>query len=183
MKQNNSTRGKILGKSVIYGKDGEHQTPYMTRYFFGRLRFHVFHRPDQDPDCHNHPWGFWTFPLTSYVEEVATPWELTEGTDGLLRPTKYVLHQNIVRAWRLHYRPADYTHRVLGAWTGDWSMHPLGFMIEDPTVDLSKPIRTFVLRDRWTEKSWGFLKNRDGKWCWSNFKDYVFGDGKNAPCS
>ena len=72
-KKQTSSAGRWWGRSVIYGKEDEHATPYMTRYWIGRLRLHLFHRGDQDPDCHDHPWGFWTFPFRSYVEEVAIP--------------------------------------------------------------------------------------------------------------
>src|SRR5690606_161477 len=69
-KKQTSSAGRFWGKSVIYGKEDDHATPYMTRYWIGRLRLHIFHRGDQDPDCHDHPWSFWTFPFTPYVEEV-----------------------------------------------------------------------------------------------------------------
>ena len=72
-KKQTSSAGRWWGRSVIYGKEDEHATPYMTRYWIGRLRLHIFHRGDQDPDCHDHPWDFWTFPFTPYVEEVAEP--------------------------------------------------------------------------------------------------------------
>lgn len=74
-------------------------SPYMTRGWIGRLRLHIFHRGDQDPDCHDHPWSFWTFPLVSYVEEVREP-------DG-------ELHMRRVKRFRFHYRRAEFAHRVL----------------------------------------------------------------------
>lgn len=180
MKLDKTIRGKLFGKSTIYGKDGD--TPYMTRYFFGRLRYHIFHRPDQDPDCHNHPWGFWTFPLTSYVEEVATPHAYERMTErGPVEVLEgYELSYAVVRRFRAHYRPADHTHRVLGALAKPDAAiieHHGGFAV-DPTAS----IHTIVVRDRWSERSWGFLKNRDGKWCWADFQSYVFGGGKSAPC-
>ncbi len=79
-------------------------SPYMTRLLIGRLRLHIFHRPDGDPDPHDHPWHFTTFPLTSYVEEVTR--RLEDGTVDVRHET--------VRAFRLHRRPATYLHRVLG---------------------------------------------------------------------
>lgn len=75
-------------------------SPYMTRGWIGRLRLHIFHRGDGDPDCHDHPWAFWTLPLTSYVEEV-------RAKDGTRM-------ERIVRRLRLHHREADFAHRVLG---------------------------------------------------------------------
>src|SRR4051812_39357096 len=92
---------KALGFETIYGVDGEHDTPFLTRVRLGRLRMHVFHRGDADPDCHDHPWDFWTFPLTSYVEEVVDL--------ATLR-----MRRQVVPAARWSYRPAEHTHRVLG---------------------------------------------------------------------
>lgn len=87
---------------TVYGNG---RSPYLTRLLIGRLRLHVFHRGDSDPDPHTHPWAFWTFPLTSYVEEVFEP------TTGLRR-------RAVVRAFRLHYRPASHAHRVVARWAG-----------------------------------------------------------------
>lgn len=89
--------------NTIYGSP-DNPDPYMTRVWIGRLRLHIFHRGDGDPDPHDHPWDFWTFPLTSYVEEVTTcdP----QGHHSTVR--------QVVRGWRLHHRPGTHTHRVLG---------------------------------------------------------------------
>ena len=153
--------GRWLGINTIYGANGDHDTPYMTRAWIGRLRLHIFHRPDADPDCHDHPWDFWTLPLTPYVEEVAlpAPWG------------GFLLTRQIVRAFRLHYRPATHCHRVLGPYTG----RILGPYEERKVV-------TLVWRGR-EARSWGFLKNRNGEWCWTPWKEYVFGGGKKAPCA
>ena len=86
-----------------WGTDGDGWTPYQTVLALGRLRFHCFHRGDQDEHCHDHMWDFATFPLTSYVEQVFNA--------GL--PTKQV-----VRAFRVHKRSAEYAHRLLGKWNG-----------------------------------------------------------------
>lgn len=65
-------------------------------------RIHIFWRGDNDRAHHDHPNDFWTFPLIGYWEEV---------TD-LERPDFFqVLY---VKPWRLHFRPAEYRHRVLG---------------------------------------------------------------------
>lgn len=146
MKNQTSSAGRFMGKSVIYGKEDEHATPYMTRYWIGRLRLHIFHRGDQDPDCHDHPWDFWTFPLTPYVEEVAEPtgWGEYEANGNTY---SYPLDSDEAR------------------------FSPLAFA----------PIVTFVWRSK-DKRKWGFLKHRDGKWCWVHWKDYVFGGGKSAPC-
>lgn len=176
------------GRYTIFGVDGEHREPYMTRYWIGRLRLHIFHRGDQDPDCHDHPWDFWTFPFTNYVEEIALPNRFEGGYD---------LHRQIVRAWRWSFRPATHTHRVLGRWTGRWErpwpgrpvdsemvesyQSPRRLRIEDEPSFGPGPIVTLVWRSK-DKRKWGFLKARDGKWCWVHWKSYVFGGGKSAPC-
>lgn len=174
----NTSQGKLFGRSTIFGRDGEHKTPYMTRFWIGRLRLHIFHRGDQDKDCHDHPWDFWTFPLTSYVEEVVDPdvarcVQNSELSIGARRrvPEK---HLQVVPAFRLSYRPATHCHRVLGRYNGT----RVG---GQPVVD-GRRVVTLVWRGG-TGRKWGFLKNRDGRWCWTPWKDYVFGGGKDAPCS
>lgn len=172
-----SSLGKLFGRSTIYGRAGEHETPYMTRYWLGRLRLHIFHRGDQDKDCHDHPWDFWTFPFTSYVEEVVDPAVATAvqntGSSVKAIPRVPTTHLQVVRAWRLHHRPATHCHRVIGRLSGfDGSI---------PQTDQRKVV-TIVWRSG-ADRKWGFLKNRDGKWCWAPWKEYVFGGGKDAPCS
>lgn len=171
---------RFLGFALdtIYGVDGEHDTPYMTRATIGRLRFHIFWRGDADPDPHDHPWGFWTFPLTTYMEEVAHgPISSTWHTQaGPIQRTHIFKTTEVVRSWRLHYRPATHCHRVLGRaarkhggrarW--DWHLWP-------------GPVVTVVWREK-ESRAWGFLKLRDGRWCWQDWKAYVFEGGKNAPC-
>lgn len=85
---------------TIWGHGG----PYLSRAIWGPLRFHIFHRPDQDPDLHDHPADFWTFPLVSYVEEFINK----HGE----------LDARVVKAFRLHRRKAEHAHRVLGPWDG-----------------------------------------------------------------
>ena len=192
MKNQSSSAGRFYGRSVIYGKDGEHNTPYMTRYWIGRLRLHIFYRGDHDPDPHDHPWGFWTFPLTSYVEEVVehdaaaqdefiltklTYEEWVRWQNGETSHRFYRTRRQIVRAFWPHYRPATHTHRVLGrarvqGFNADWS---LGHVVGEGRIV------TIVWRGK-DERKWGFLKNRDGRWCWVAWRDYVFANGKSAPC-
>ena len=184
----NPTTGKPVKRSTgwfgfntIYrGSDGE---KYMTRIWLGRLRLHVFHQPDTDPDPHDHPWDFWTFPLTSYVEEVTTklPWN-----DG------YETRLQVVPAFRWNFRPAEHCHRVLGRYIG----------ITDPwgsTYNFPARKANDLASDRWRisygrgkmvtilwrsaeYRRWGFLKHRDGKWCWQHWKEYVLAGGRSAPC-
>lgn len=149
---------------TIYGVEGEHRLPYMTRVIVGRLRLHIFHRGDNDPDPHDHPWDFWTFPLTSYVEEVTAP----HWIDG-----DPVTEMHIVQAFRLHYRPAEYTHRVLGRYVPGLMPNHIGAA--------PGPIVTIVWRSK-AKREWGFLKNRDGQWCWVGWRNYIFEGGKHAPC-
>lgn len=182
----------LYGSHTIYGREGEHDTPYMTRTWFGRLRLHIFHRGDADPDCHDHPWDFWTFPLTSYVEEVVTkrPIRRPDEFDAVMAggDLGYETTRQLVRALRLTYRPATHCHRVLGRYSGVWfseeGVGRVGRTIEAGGVPLTDPRRvvTIVWRGGLARK-WGFLRNRDGKWCWTPWKEYVFGGGKDAPCS
>ncbi len=165
-KKEASSADRFMGRSTIWGKDGEHRTPYMTRWWIGRLRLHIFYRGDQDPDCHDHPWDFWTFPLTPYVEEVVC-WH----------PEHHFTFWQVVPALRFTFRPAEHTHRVIGrydGWFPDFTAQPC---IE--TND--KKVITIVWRSK-DKRKWGFLKNRDGRWCWTPWKEYVFGNGKSAPC-
>lgn len=81
---------------------GNRGIAYMTRVVWGRYRFHVFHRGDVDPDPHDHMWRFQTFPLVSYIEEV---WPIV----GRELPRYHV-----VKAFRWHWRPAHWRHRVIG---------------------------------------------------------------------
>ena len=80
--------------------------PYLTRYHllstpWGGLYLHHFHRGDQDPDPHDHPWDFWTFPLKSY-------WEHD------MCPRTGACTWNLVRRLRWTRRRAEYAHMVLG---------------------------------------------------------------------
>ncbi len=126
-------------------------TPYMTRGWIGRLRLHIFHRGDDDPDCHDHPWSFWTFPLVGYSEEVREPGGMT--------------YCRVVQAFRLHYRPAEFAHRVIG---------PVGRRAR---------IVTIVWRSG-RDRAWGFWRDRRGEpSCWVPWRRYVLEGGKDAPCS
>jgi hypothetical protein len=173
-----TSAGKLFGVNRIYGADGDHETPYMTRAWFGRLRFHVFHRGDADPDCHDHPWGFWTFPLRSYVEEV-----LEERTRTVWRreaktvQTYFERRVQVVKAFRLHYRPATHKHRVLGALRGYLSPASGRAPLYAPIGN----IPTIVWREK-PSRFWGFTKERSGHWCWTPWTTYVFEGGKTAPC-
>lgn len=191
-----SMRGRFI--QTVYGSEGE-TTPYLTRVVLGRLRLHIFWRGDADPDPHDHPWGFWTFPLTPYSEEVTVIASAQEDWASLPTPLLYtaitdqarpvpikVKWQQIVPAWRISYRPATHMHRVMTR-VRDVSTDydPDGYWTTDEGIvrwkDDPRPIITIV----WTEKKsreFGFLKTRDGRWCWVAWRDYVYGGGKSAPC-
>ena len=211
-------KNEWFGIHTVWGKDGETRSPMVTRAWIGRLRLHIFWRGDNDPDCHDHPWPFWTFPLTPYVEEFVLAGIVglihdghSEWTDkdhhGVTRNSTEIEYRaiRIVPAWRWSFRRATYTHRVLGRYSGvSWyrmksgvgrpdiqmklnlSAHRFannrGIVPPSITPDISpKPIITIVWRGR-KEREWGFLKNREGKWCWVAWKEYVYGKGKSAPC-
>lgn len=177
---------KSVGFETIYGVDGEHATPYLTRVRIGRLRLHIFHRGDADPDPHDHPWDFWTFPLTPYVEEIALPVRDTYvAGGGQLPPQRYFLTRRVVPAFRWSYRPAEHTHRVLGRYDAKATLHAASeaFIFRVATQPQHRPgkIITIVWQGKASRK-WGFLRNRDGNWCWTPWREYVFGGGKQAPC-
>lgn len=165
---------------------------YMTRLWLGRVRIHIFYRGDDDRDPHDHPWPFWTLPATSYVEEV---YERIEGTD------QFAMRLQVVPAWRLNYRPAEHMHRVIGPWHGRVRLadgfifdHPISYkrFMECNTDGRYEPVAeefngnklvTLVIRGGFS-RMWGFLRNRDGRWCWQNFKEYLNNNGGgDAPCA
>ncbi|TCN30304.1 hypothetical protein [Sinorhizobium americanum] len=175
----------LFGFETIYGANGERATPYLTRLWIGRLRLHIFHRGDADPDPHDHPWDFWTFPLVPYVEEVVT--------ENRLNPGSFLRRRQVVRALRFHHRPASHTHRVIGRFDGWWRgyegmIYPSPYPSIEPLHDFDEPqtddgrIVTLVWRGK-GERSWGLLKERKDRWCWMPWKEYVFGGGKHAPCA
>lgn len=192
-----SSAGKFLGMNTIYGRDGEHGSPYMTRIWFWGLRLHIFHRPDLDEDCHDHPWDFWTIPLWpihGYVEEVAETVTHTynPGSGAILQPPAEEHHKSlqIVPGWWPSFRPAEHCHRVLGAYKPGLGHVAVQYSIGEsgePTgvtsniIDPNRKIVTLVWRGK-ARRSWGFLKNRAGEWCWVAWRDYVFAGGKDGPC-
>lgn len=104
---------------------------------WGQLLLHRFWREDDDPWCHDHPWSFVTIPLNfwGYVEEV--PW----------RDVTKMVH---VMGWLPHYRPASYTHRIIGRARWDHGVR----VVKD------KPMTSLVWRSV-QKNSWGFVVDRD----------------------
>ena len=174
--ERHTSRGKLYGKSVLAGLDGK--GPYMTRYWLGPFRLHLMHRGDAGRGPHDHPWWFLTFPLNSYVEEVAF-----EDVDNTGQRVTISTKLNIVRRFRFHFRPAHYTHRILGPYDpvmreikATKTSHPMKWLavLYKPGMTLAevsdmldsldiKPerrlIRTLVLRGR-SKWAWGFHRLR-----------------------
>lgn len=92
-----------------------------------RARLHTFFCGDDDI-VHDHPWDFVTIPFTAYEEEVSG-----EDTRGAF------VEQRRVGAFRPHWRPATYRHRVL---------HP------------ERPFRTVVITGP-QKRDWGFWPEPD----------------------
>lgn len=112
---------------------------YQTQVVLGRLRFHIFHREDPGIACHDHPWPFWTFPLTAYVEDVERG-----GT---------VSRQIVHRFWP-SWRAASHTHRIIGPWSGE-------IVAGVPQVKAGR-IFTLVWRGR-GGRAWHYVVARAGK--------------------
>lgn len=134
---------KLLPRLETIGARDAQGRRYMTRLIWGRARVHVFHRGDADPDPHTHPWPFWTFPLTPYLETV-------------FDPETCAFRDQVVRAFRLHYRPASYAHRVICGlsrysagrivtlvWRGRGASR-WGFWVPDPLGELLRRRPTFA---------------------------------------
>ena len=127
---------------TFYGSGSADDQPYLTRIFllpsiFGyQLVLHIFHRGDVDPEMHDHPWDFWSFPLTSYLEEVPNP----------KLPARRV---EVVKRFRLHYRPAEYKHRVISV-AGDYPL------LEEGIPDDSKIYTICLLKPK--RREWGFWR-------------------------
>jgi len=145
---------------------------YMTRIVVGRLRLHIFHTGDLDRDPHDHPWGFWTMPLGGgYVEKV---FERRRGRPG---DDDWFSRYEIVRPWRWTYRAPEHTHQVLGRWDG---LTRLPF--ESPAMVPGRIWTLVWMEDRLPQRQWGFLKKRNGRWCWQDWVSYVYEGGANQPC-
>jgi len=140
---------KLICREVI----GPAADPYLTRYVFGAFAIHVFHRPDSDENCHDHPRDFWTFPLVDYAEHVFDP-ETGETT------------VNVVSRYRWHFRKAEYAHRVLGACR--WSFNPGSGALR--LLRVNRKIITLVRRGK-LRRPWGFWVKR----VWVEWREYFRG--------
>jgi hypothetical protein len=166
-----STNGKLFGRSVLGGEGSRNPDVYMVRYWFGPFRLHIMHRGDAGGCPHDHPWWFITFPLTSYVEEILVEKTAHVGTAPYLEK-----ELNYVKAFRFHFRPAHYAHRILGPYTADPELFLDGTVYWSGITDVElaelrsiypktygRNIRTLVLRGsvKW---SWGFYLDWKGTW-------------------
>lgn len=146
-----------------YGTDGSDWTKYQTVLALGRLRLHIFWRGDGDPDPHDHMWDFWTFPLVSYVERV---W-----SDG-------ASEDRLVRFCRLHRRPAELRHLVLGKFSPMNSSSALligshGVCRRITRLGVgSGAVVTIVWRGR-KRRDWGFWVDSGTRFV--PWRDYVYG--------
>lgn len=123
--------------------------PYLDRYILyvggPTLRLHRFARGDDDRAPHDHPWGFWTFPMRDY-------WEKAYREDGSW-------YWNKVRAWTVNWRPATYRHIVVGrAMDAHKNRHLICHPIGGIAVT-KKPFWTFVVTTNY-QRSWGFWPKR-----------------------
>lgn len=166
---------------TIYGKDKTYPDPYLTRWRWGRLAVHVFHRGDNDPDMHDHPADFWTFPLVGYYEELprVVPAGKSEWWCGVryTEGQRYIRHR-LVDPFRWHFRPAETQHRVLFPQRAD-----AGFFITNTMYGIQPwaqakqalwPIVTVVWWGR-SRRPWGFWTRESGEFI--PWRQYIFGDG------
>lgn len=176
----------------IYGAGEEANTIYLTRVHltpmtrWGRLYLHIFHRGDADRDPHDHPFDFWTFPLTSY-------WEKVMDNEGELIVNK-------VRRWRWTKREAEHAHRVVGPIRG--FPRKLKHNEQGKLVG-AKPLKQSFVTIVWrgpTFRRWGFWVHDDhrhfgmaglymrtnpttrgGTRRWLPWRTYVYGEQQTTP--
>jgi hypothetical protein len=179
---------RLLNFLRIWETIDDRGDPYLTKITIGKQRLHIFHRGDKDPDFHDHPYEFWTFPLVPYVEQVADyETVIAEGNQSTLQ---VAVKTQVVPAFTWSYRPANYAHRVVGRATKHalaWRHYKTGVIAEElcdiPSTPLTDDGKIFtIVRVGPVFRRWGFLKNRDGRWCWVPSREYRHGGGKHAPC-
>jgi len=82
---------------------GREECPYLRRRIlhigFWSVRYHVFYRSDEERALHDHPWAFWTFPLSPYDEHYIDKWHEEAYRE--------------VKRFRLYLRRHGFTHRVV----------------------------------------------------------------------
>lgn len=193
---NDTSAEALFGWHTIIDVMGGTGEPYMTRIWFGRLRLHIFHTADPGRDPHDHPWGFWTFPLVPYVEEMWCPVRDTIVPGEPDPPLRFYKQLAVIHSWRWRRQEATHTHRVLGAWRGEWrwdspytgthwTKNVPGFYATncEPVIAKGRKVVTIVWRDA-PQRKWGFLRrDTTGKFCWVPWRMYVYEGGNHAPCS
>jgi hypothetical protein len=158
---------------TIKGAKGN-KDKYLSRMVWGRLRIHCFHRGDNDPDCHDHQWDFWTFPLSrhGYYEEVMM--KLPKGT--------YYKRNNRVNGWSWTAVKAEHRHRVL------WPAKTF-YMHQESDRYISDRRKAGVKSDKWPiwtivwtgpirRPKWGFWILGEDRMNprFIDWKTYIFGD-------
>lgn len=146
--------------TIFSKKTQGHLSPYRTAWQmwtpWGKLKVHLFHRGDMEKAWHDHPADFWTFPLTSYVEQ---PFD-TE--------TKLPQPYRLVRRFRLHKRKAEFAHRLIGKAVG-----PHG-------IDINGRIWTLVF-EKHNHRRWGFWTGHRGFYGWTYWEDHLERTGQIPP--
>ena len=158
---------EVIGKSPIWWQFWKtymyrlHLTPYIN-WKGKRYYLHIFFRPDEDRDFHDHPWGFKTTVLFGGYDEtshVMTPSE-TFNSDGLLSKNAGLFvpsgeHVEDRLGWlSVRTRPATHAHRITKLHT--W------FVV------------TLVERDNTRGRQWGFWTQViPGEWKWVRWEDYL----------
>lgn len=100
---------KILKSKTFHGNGGPYLTVH-TLLDFKLLKrisicLHEFHRSDEDPDCHDHPFSYGSFILHGQYREHSHDESFTDR------------HQ-----FSFAYRPATHRHRVELLTTGLWTL-------------------------------------------------------------
>lgn len=106
---------------TFYGTQG----PLLTVYRLlkvGRLSFciHHFHTADEDPDCHDHPFSFFTMVLRGgYLEEMVVDPDIPGYVPGVHGPieTRFVER----RPFSMGFRKASCLHRVAAIASPCWT--------------------------------------------------------------
>ena len=104
---------KISKVKTFYGYGYQ---PYLTVYRLLKFKLfrnisvclHYFHRPDEDPDCHDHPFHFFTLVLRGgYREEVE------------INGKRKINHLGFLS---FGFRKASYLHRIISIKKPCWSL-------------------------------------------------------------
>lgn len=155
----------LLGLVQRFNVAAHHTRWNLPRTRWGRLMIHRFTGPDEDRECHDHPWDFYTYPLRGYYEEEL---DLVTGD----RSVSYTPR----RRWTL--RRAEHSHRFLGPhdwlskggprrplWTivwaterrqnwGFWCRPHLAYTLVRSPADVLGWIADALDRPKWVKVNW-----------------------------